>query len=90
MAQVAATIHQAITDPSVRGRVLEVTGPMMTLNELAASVTGRPGHSAPTARHVPRPVLRLLATAHGTPLGRQAASALVMDSHDMTHQVNVG
>jgi NADH dehydrogenase len=87
VALAAAAVHQAITDPTCRGRIIEVTGPTMTLNELAAGLTGRPGVSGPTPRHVPRPLLRLLATAPRTPLGRQAASALVMDSHDMTHRI---
>jgi NADH dehydrogenase len=87
VAEVAAAVHQAIRDPGCRGQIIEVTGPTMTLNELAAGLTGGPDAPGPTPRHVPRSLLRLLAAAHGTPLGRQAASALVMDSYDMTHPV---
>jgi NADH dehydrogenase len=87
VAEVAAAVHRAISDPDCRGRIIEVPGPTMTMNELAAGVTARQGAVGPAPRHVPRPVLRLLAAAHGTPLGRQAASALVMDSLDMTHPI---
>jgi NADH dehydrogenase len=79
---VALTVQRALDDPRCRDQIIEVTGPTMTFKQLAATLTG-PGDPANGPRHVPRPVLRLLATASATPLGRQAAAALVMDTHPM-------
>jgi uncharacterized protein YbjT (DUF2867 family) len=84
VADVADAVHQAIADPACRGRTIELAGPTMTMNELAVSLLDS---SDLTPRHVPRPLLHLLSGARGTPLGRQAAAALVMDSHDMTHRI---
>jgi len=76
--QVAAAVQRALGDPACRGQVIDVAGPTMTFDELAADLgAGRP-------RHVSRLVLRLLSTARGAPIGRQAAAALVMDRYDMT------
>lgn len=86
IAQVAQAVRRAIEDPGCCGQVVEVTGPTMTFNQLAATVTAAAGEAECGPRHVPRPLLRLLATAARTPLGRQAAAALVMDTHDMDHR----
>jgi NADH dehydrogenase len=79
---VAALVEHAVTDPAARGRILEIGGPSnLTFNQLAAAVQQAGGRvSAP--RHVPRPVLRILAGALGRvrpELGRQARAALIMD-----------
>lgn len=86
IARVAMAVQRALDDPGCRGRIIDVAGPTMTFNQLAATVARDTGDAGEPPRHVPRPVLRLLATAGGTPLGRQAAAALVMDTHDMAHR----
>ena len=86
-ADVAALTALAVTDPGLRGRVLELGGPdNLTFNQLAAIVqetTGRRG----TVRHIPRPALQAMAwtaAAIRPALARQARAALVMDTLDMT------
>jgi uncharacterized protein YbjT (DUF2867 family) len=76
-----------VTDPGLRGQVLELGGPgNLTFNQLAAimqEVTGRRGG----VRHIPRSALHTMAwlTAAIKPaLARQACAALFMDTHDMT------
>jgi uncharacterized protein YbjT (DUF2867 family) len=87
VAAVAALVERAVIDPSTRGQILEIGGPEnLTFNQLAQAVqtaAGRPG--AP--RHVPRPMLQLMANAIGRvkpELGRQARAALVMDRADLS------
>jgi uncharacterized protein YbjT (DUF2867 family) len=87
VADVAALVERAVIDPSTRGQILEIGGPEnLTFNQLAQAVqtaAGRPG--AP--RHVPRPMLQLMANAIGRvkpELGRQARAALVMDRADLS------
>jgi uncharacterized protein YbjT (DUF2867 family) len=84
---VAALTALAVTDPGLRGRVLELGGPdNLTFNQLAAIVqetTGRRG----TIRLIPRPALQAMAWATATvkpALARQARAALAMDTLDMT------
>jgi uncharacterized protein YbjT (DUF2867 family) len=88
VADVAAVVELAVTDPSLRGQVLEVGGPHdLTLNELAALAQQRLRTADQQPRHVPRPALRVLAaTGHliSSRLARQASAALVMDTRDMT------
>jgi len=76
---VAATVDLALADPAYAGRVVEVTGESMTFDELSARLEPELGAGARRPRHVPRGVLRALAVAGGTPPGRQAAAALLMD-----------
>jgi NADH dehydrogenase len=85
---VAALTERAVTDPSTRGRILEIGGPgNLTFNQLAAAVQAAAGRtSAP--RHVPPAMLRLIASTLGRvrpELGRQARAALIMDQADLTH-----
>jgi NADH dehydrogenase len=85
---VAALVEHAVTDPAARGRILEIGGPgNLTFNQLAAAVQEAAGRvSAP--RHVPRPVLRILAGTLGRirpEIGRQARAALIMDRVAFTH-----
>jgi uncharacterized protein YbjT (DUF2867 family) len=60
-ADVAALAGRAVTDPGLRGEVLELGGPgNLTFNQLAAmmqEVTGRRG----AVRHIPRPALHTMA-----------------------------
>ena len=62
---VAALVEQAITSPAVRGRILEIGGPAdLTFNQLAAAFQAAAGRTA-TPRHVPPPILRLMASTLG-------------------------
>jgi uncharacterized protein YbjT (DUF2867 family) len=77
-ADVAALTALAVTDPGLRGQVLELGGPdNLTFNQLAALVqetTGRRG----TVRHIPRPALHAMAwtaTVIKPALARQARAA---------------
>jgi uncharacterized protein YbjT (DUF2867 family) len=85
-ADVAALTALAVTDPGLRGQVLELGGPdNLTFNQLAALVqeaTGRRG----AVRHIPRPALHATAWTAGVinpALARQARAALAMDTLDM-------
>ena len=83
---VAALIEHAVTDPGLRGQVLEIGGPdNLTFNQVAALLQETTGRHAPV-RHIPRPALQGMAwtTAAIKPaLARQARAALVMDTLDM-------
>lgn len=85
---VAALVERAVTDPAVRGRILEIGGPAnLTFNQLAATIQAAAGRSG-VPRHVPRPMLRLMAGTLGLvkpDIGRQARAALIMDRADLTH-----
>ncbi|HEV7186787.1 MAG TPA: SDR family oxidoreductase [Blastococcus sp.] len=81
---VAAAVDEALHDPSLRKTVMEVAGVIVTFNQLAAALEPDLGPGARRPRHVPRSVLRVLASAGSTPPGRQAAAALVMDTYDLT------
>lgn len=84
---VAALITHVATGASLRDRVLELGGPDdLTFNQLAAIVQEET-RLCGSVRHIPRPVLRLMAMASAVPkpaLARQARAALVMDTLDMT------
>ncbi len=87
VADVAGLVDQAVTDPCTRSRVLEIGGPdNLTFNQLAAAIQQSAGRTG-TPRHVPPPVLRLIARSIGRlrpELGRQVRAALVMDHADFT------
>ena len=85
---VAALVERAVTDPSLRGRTLDICGPeAMTLSDLAASLMshrGVPGRP----RRVPRMMLRVMANTVGRvrpALGRQARTSLAMDTMPTSH-----
>jgi NADH dehydrogenase len=82
VSEVAAAVDRAVADPAAAGQVIEVAGESMTFDELAARMEPELGAGARRPRHVPGGVLRALAVAGGTPPGRQAAAALVMDGRD--------
>jgi uncharacterized protein YbjT (DUF2867 family) len=77
---VAAVVERAVTDPGLRGRVIEVGGPQnLTLNQLAAmarQIRGRPA----STRHVPRWLLRA-----ASPFNLYARAGLALDTHDMAY-----
>ena len=83
----AALVARAVTDPGLRGRVLELGGPdNLTFNQLAAILQESAGRCG-TVRHIPRPALQVMAcltTAIKPALARQARAALAMDTFDMT------
>ena len=84
---VAMLVERAITDPSLRGKTLEVGGPEnLSLNQLAAAIQKQGGRTMPP-RRVPRAALQTMAVALKPikpSLARMARAALVMDSADMT------
>lgn len=79
---VAALVVRAVTDPSMRGRVLDICGPEpMTLAELATKVMAQEGVPG-KPRRIPRAMLHVMANTVGRvrpPLGRQARTSLAMD-----------
>jgi len=87
VADVAALLERAITDPATRGETFEIGGPdNLTLNELARVVQSAAGRDLPP-RHVPSAVLHVMAATIGRvkpELGRQARAALAMDRVDLT------
>jgi uncharacterized protein YbjT (DUF2867 family) len=75
---VAAEVARAATDPSMRGRTLDVRGPQpRTLEELARCVMAEHAWEG-TPRHVPRAILHLMSLAPGKQ-GRMATASLAMD-----------
>jgi len=87
---VAALVEHAVADPATRGRILEIGGPAdLTFNQLAAAIQAAAG-CAGAPRHMPPPMLRLMAGILGRvkpEIGRQARAALVMDRADLGHDV---
>ena len=79
---VAALVELAVTDPSLRGRALDLCGPeTWTLRELAQHVMAHRGVLG-KPRSVPRSMLHLMANTVGRfkpELARQARAALAMD-----------
>jgi NADH dehydrogenase len=90
---VAALVGHVVTDPAARGRILEIGGPgNHTFNQLAAAVQAAAGRTTPP-RHVPPPILQLMAGTLGRvkpQLGRQARAALTMDRATLTHDATSG
>lgn len=85
---VAALLDHTVTSPATRGRILEIGGPAnLTFNQLAAAFQEAAGRTG-SQRHVPPPILRLMACTLGRikpEFGRQARAALIMDRADLTH-----
>jgi NADH dehydrogenase len=83
---VAALVDRVVTDPGLRGEVLELGGPdNLTFNQVAELVQEATGQHC-AVRHIPRPGLRamaLLTTGIKPVLARQARTALAMDSIDL-------
>ena len=89
---VAELVAQVVCDPGTRGETLSIGGPQnLTLLELAAAIQRAAGRVAPP-RHVPRAGLHTMAalTRPFKPvLTRQARSALLMDSANLTFDAHV-
>ncbi len=83
---VAALVERVVLDPATRGETLELGGPEnLTFNQLAQAVQNAAGRTKPP-KHVPSPMLRLMANTVGRvkpQLGRQARAALAMDHMDL-------
>ncbi|SDB97317.1 NADH dehydrogenase [Raineyella antarctica] len=81
---VALAVARAVTDPTLRGQVIEVGGPEnLTMNELASRVVG----DAHPPRHVPRVALRVMSLVMSLVNPAQARivkQALLMDTIDMS------
>ncbi|MBA2773512.1 MAG: NmrA family NAD(P)-binding protein [Nocardioidaceae bacterium] len=80
--EVAALVEHAVLEPSLRGRILEISGPEpLTLEQLATLLMehhGWPGKP----RRLPRSVLRVIATMAAPvrpDIARQARASLAMD-----------
>lgn len=87
---VAALVARVVSDPTSRGRSLDIGGPeALSFNELAAAIQAAAGRSA-SPRHVPVGVLCVAATTVGRvrpAIGRQLRAAVAMDRLDLA-QVN--
>jgi NADH dehydrogenase len=90
---VAALLERAVTDRTLRGRIIEIGGPdNVTFNRMAALVqlaAGRTGR----VRHIPRAMLRTMAIAArplNAELARKARAGVVMDTEDMTFDARPG
>ena len=83
---VAALVEQVVLDPATRGETLEIGGPEnLTFDQLAQAVQNAARRAKPP-KHVPSPMLRLMANTVGRvkpQLGRQARAALAMDHMDL-------
>src|SRR4029077_14815989 len=84
---VAALVERVVVDSSTRGETFEIGGPQnVAFNELAASLQRAAGRTAPP-RHIPRPMLRVLAAVLGPfwpNRARQMRAAIAMDTMDLT------
>ncbi len=84
---VARFVDLAISDPTMRGRVVDAVGPAnLTLNQLVEEVERASGRTGRIS-HFPRPAMRLLSVVL-RPINRmragQVQAALVMDTREMT------
>jgi uncharacterized protein YbjT (DUF2867 family) len=81
-ADVAALVAGAATDAAYRSQILEISGPPLTMNELADALQRARGWTGPP-RHIPPQVLRLLATVTrpvAPAFARKNRTALQMDT----------
>lgn len=87
VADVAATVDQAVADHTTRGMTLEIGGPEnLTFAQLTQAVQKAAGRTGPP-RHIPPLALRVMANTVGRvkpAVGRQARTALAMDRTDLT------
>jgi uncharacterized protein YbjT (DUF2867 family) len=85
-ADVAAVVSRAATDATLRGQVLEIAGEPLSMTDLARALQAAHGwHGSP--RHLPRPVLRIMATAArpiSPAFARQNQAAFAMDTGRLT------
>jgi len=80
--EVAGLVEHAVLEPSLRGRILEISGPeRLTMEQLATLVMEQHGWSG-NPRHLPREALRVMATLTAPvrpDLARMARASLAMD-----------
>lgn len=80
--EVASLVENAVVDPGLRGRILEISGPeKLTLTQLANLLMEHHGWPG-TPRRIPRVILHVMATLAGPlrpDLARQARASLAMD-----------
>jgi hypothetical protein len=88
----AAVVGRAATDVRLRRRILQVTGQLLTMNELARALQcARGWQGAP--RNLPRPLLRalsILAAPVNPAFARQNRTALAMDTVSLSVDPAVG
>lgn len=86
VADVAALIECVVMDVDTRGQTLEIGGPdNLTFNELAQAVQVADGRTG-APRHIPPPMLRLMARTAGRikpEIARQTRAALAMDTTNL-------
>jgi len=87
---VAGVLADAVTDPTQRGQIIEVSGPVdLTLNELAGEVMRAAGRAG-APRHLPRGALKVVAATVGRArpqVGRMVRASLVMDTVDLRQSI---
>lgn len=87
VSDVAALVDRAVIDTSMRGATFEIGGPdNASFNELAERMQQAAGRTA-RPRHIPRPMLHLLAAVLGgvqPNRARQMRAAIAMDTMDLT------
>ena len=85
-ADVAALLDLAVVDENLRGQVIELGGTEnISFNQLATMIQQAGGRSG-AVRHIPRAMLRAIATLmrpFNPGLARHARAAIVMDTRDM-------
>ncbi len=86
---VAHFVDLAVSDPALRGQVIELGGPQnLTFNQLLAAFQSSTGASG-SVRHVPRTALRLMSRVLRpiNPMRAwQSRAAYIMDTADMTFE----
>jgi uncharacterized protein YbjT (DUF2867 family) len=84
---VARFVDLAVTDPAMRGIVVEIGGPEnLSMEKFARAFEGAAG-KAGTVSRVPLPMMRLMAVLLRPvkpTIARQIQAGVVMDTHDMT------
>ena len=84
---VARSVEQAVVDPKLRGRTIEVAGPLnLTVNHLVETIAQSNGRQ-PKARHIPLAILRLgasLLRPFKPDIAGLLQAAVLMDTTDMT------
>lgn len=84
---VAAFVDLAVTDPAMRGTVVEVGGPEnLTMEEFVRTFERETGKAGKVS-HVPLPMMRLMALLLRPvkpTIARQIQAGVVMDTHDMS------
>ena len=85
---VAALLHQVVTDPSTRGQTLRIAGPQnLSLNDLATSLQHSASGPTGPARHVPTVLVRVAAATLGLlvpSVGRVLRAGVAQDRLDLT------